>query len=99
MAKLTRLPSQAIIDGLKGKLDFYVWMGIPVARSWPKSPGSDRAPGVKAGWAAWTWASQNWQSLDDETRTSFNRMAAGTNMTGRDLFIKSYLTKAHLRNV
>lgn len=97
MATLTKLPGQKIIDGYKGTIDFYVWMGIPCARSWPRSPGRDRAPAVEAQWPAFTWAAQNWPSIDQETRDAFNRMAAGTNMSGRDIFVKSYISGEHIR--
>ena len=92
MAKLTALPSQAIIDGLKGKLDFYYWMGIPVVRSWPRSPGKRRAPAVEAQWEAWTTASRIWNLLDDEIRQAYIQTSHGTNLTGRDLAMKAYLS-------
>lgn len=91
MAKLQKLPNLNIINGFKGKIDFYVWMGIPVARSWPRSPGHDRAPAVQAQWSAFTWASQNWQTLSEEVRQAYRQMASGTYMSGRDLFVKSYI--------
>ncbi|GAI98357.1 unnamed protein product, partial [marine sediment metagenome] len=58
MAKLKVLPHQAIIDGLKGKVDFYLHRGIPCARKWPKSPGHLRAPAVMAQWQTFTDAAQ-----------------------------------------
>ncbi|MBA7615166.1 hypothetical protein ES703_22443 [subsurface metagenome] len=91
MAKLTKLPGINIINGFKGTIDYYVWMGIPCARSWPKSPGHDRAPAVEAQWPAFTWASKSWQILSPEVIDAYRQMATGTNMTGRDLFIKSFL--------
>ena len=43
MATLTRLPEAAVIDGLRGVLDFYVVRGRAIVRSWPKKgrPGPD----------------------------------------------------------
>ncbi len=99
MAKLTNLPGLEIISGFKGTIDFYVHDGIPCARSWPRSPGHDRAPAVQAQWSAFTTASRLWRLIDQDTRDAFNAMAAGTNMTGRDIQVKSYITSAHLRNV
>ena len=92
MAKLTVLPSLAIIDGFKGTIDFYVWMGIPCARKWPRSPGHDRAPGVEAQWTAWRWATTNWQSLSQFVRDAYNHQAQGTNLTGRDIFTKGFIS-------
>ena len=85
-----------IINGLKGVIDFYVWKGIPCARSWPRSPGHDRAPAVEAGWPAFSWAASNWKNLDLETKEAYNQMAVSTNMTGRDLFMKTFINKASL---
>jgi len=92
MAKLTALPSLAIIDGLKGKIDFYLWMGIPVARKWPRSPGKRRAPAVEAQWEDWTIASRLWNLMDDEIRQSYIETAHGTNLSGRDLATKAFLS-------
>ena len=48
MAKLIALPHQAIIDGFKGTIDFYVWKGLSVARKWPRSTMSGRDLSLKA---------------------------------------------------
>lgn len=92
MAKLTTMPHQAIIDGLKGKIDFYLWMGIPVARKWPRSPGHERAPAVEATWPAFTIAVRAWSSLSPEIQAAYIETAHGTNMSGRDLQVKAYLS-------
>lgn len=92
MAKLTALPSQAIIDGLKGKVDFYLWMGIPVARKWPRSPGHKRATAVEAQWPTWTYASQIWSKLDEPMRRAYKETAHGTTLSGRDLSQKAYIS-------
>lgn len=91
MAKLTALPSLAIISGLKGKIDFYLWMGIPVARKWPRSPGHRRAPAVEAQWPAFTTATQLWNQISLDIQLAYIETAAGTNLTGRDLAMKAYL--------
>lgn len=96
MAKITKMPSLAIIKGFKGKVDFYVYCGQPCARSWPRSPGHDRAPGVEAQWPAFAWAASNWNSLSPEVQEAYRSMASGTNMTGRDLFIKGFITPTFL---
>lgn len=92
MAKLTVLPEQTIISGLKGKIDFYLWLGLPVARKWPRSPGHNRAPAVQAQWTAFTEAAQLWSQLDDEVRQAWQEMAIGTAMTARDLFTQAYIS-------
>jgi len=97
VAKLLKMPSQAIIDGLKGTLDFYYWMGIPCVRRWPRSPGHARAPAVEAQWAAWSYASKTWNLLPPLVQDAYRIMAKGTNLTGRDVYQKSYITNTHIK--
>ncbi len=92
MAKLTALPSLAIIDGLKGKIDFYVYMGIPVARSWPRSPGHKRAPAVEAQWPSFTLSTQLWNQQSEAVQDAYRLTATGSTMSGRDLSAKAYLS-------
>ena len=92
MAKLTALPEQAIISGLKGKIDFYLWKGIPVARTWPRSPGHRRAPAVEAQWPAFTTATRLWKFMSKYVQDAYIETAHGTNLTGRDLAMKAYLS-------
>ncbi|GAJ06058.1 unnamed protein product [marine sediment metagenome] len=92
MAKLTALPHQAIISGFKGKIDFYLYMGIPVARKWPRSPGHRRALSVEAQWPAFTIASRLWGEMSEQLQMAYSETATGTNMSGRDLSAKAYLS-------
>lgn len=92
MAKLTTLPSQKIISGLKGKIDYYVYMGIPVARQWPRSPGRFRSPGVQSQWTAFATASRLWTQLSPDVQETYREMAQGGGLSGRDIFMKGYLS-------
>jgi len=92
MAKITKLPGIAVIKGFRGTLDFYVWRGIACVRKWPRSPGHDRAPAVQAQWPAFSEATKLWSQLSPEVQDAYNRMAAGTHLSGRDLSVKLYLS-------
>ena len=92
MALLTSMPSQAIIAGYKGKLDFYYWRGLPCCRSWPKSPGKNRAPAVRSQWPIFTVAAREWANLSPEVQAAYNKMAERSGLCGRDLQIRSYLS-------
>lgn len=85
------MPGQKIINGFKGTLDYYVYMSLNCVRSWPSSPGHDRAPAVQAGWPAFTWSVKNWPNLSLVVKQAYEQLAQGTNMTGRDVFMKSYM--------
>lgn len=96
MAKIDMLPGMDIISGFKGVIDFYVWNGIACARSWPRSPGPNRAPAVEAAWLAFSWAASNWNNLSKEVRQAYQDLARGTNMTPRDVFTKSFINGSTL---
>jgi hypothetical protein len=91
MARLTNLPELAIINGFKGVIDFYVHDGIPCARRWPRSPSAPRAPAVQATWQVFKDGVSLWPTLSPAIQAFYNEMAVGTNMTGRDLFMQSYM--------
>lgn len=48
MPVLGALPEEPVIIALRGKLDFYLWRGIPCCRSWPRAPTEPRSPAVQA---------------------------------------------------
>lgn len=91
MAKITQLPSQAIISGFKGTLDFYLWKGIACVRKWPRSPGKKRAPAVEAQWNDFKTATKLWNELIQEERDNFNHLASGTGLSGRDVAERAFL--------
>lgn len=92
MAKLTALPSQAIIDGFKGTVDFYLYMGIPVARAWPRKPTGRRSTAVQAQWPAFTIAATEWKKLSTIVQDAYRQLATNSGLTGRDMQVRSYLT-------
>lgn len=92
MAKLTAMPHLGIIDGFKGAIDFYYYMGIAVARAWPKSPGRVRSPSVMAQWPSFTYASKEWNNLSDTVRRAYEILATNSGLTGRDMQVRAYLT-------
>lgn len=92
MAKITKMPSMAIVDGFKGVIDFYVHDGQPCVRKWPRSSGHFRAPAVMEKWVAFAWAASNWNSLSPVIQDAYNRMSQGTYLTGRDIFTKGFIS-------
>jgi hypothetical protein len=96
LARLLNLPAKAIIDGFKKTIDYYICRGVPCARKWPRSPGHKRAPGVENGWAGFTEANKLWSSLPLNIKEAFTNMSKGVPLTGKDMFVKSYLSNAHI---
>jgi len=91
LAKIKALPGQKTIDGLKGKLDFYIHNGQPVVRMWPRSPGKERSPAVEAQWPSFSYAAQLWSQLSKPVQDAYNLMAISSGLSGRDLQVRSYL--------
>lgn len=91
MAKIKEMLSEALISGFKGVVDYYYWLGIPVARRWPRSPGHRRSPAVEAQWLPFATAVALWNELPPELRITYTWMASGTGLSDRDMFIKCYL--------
>jgi len=92
MARLIVLPHEAIIDGFKGNVDFYVHRGIPCARSWPKSPGKHRSLAVMAQWPVFSFATKEWLNLSKAVQDSYTQFSTDSGLCGRDLQIRAYLT-------
>jgi len=95
MAKLTNMPESNIISGLKGTVDFYYWKGIPVARSWPRSPGRQRSPAVMDQWPAWSNASRLWSQLSIRHQEDHRTWCGHGRYNPRDLQIKSYISNIY----
>lgn len=81
-----------IIRGFRRTLDFYLWMGIPCVRMWPQSKLKTRSKAVMQGWTPFTIATQEWNNLDPVVRAAYDSMTQNSDMTGRDLQIRSYLS-------
>jgi len=91
------MPSQAIIDGFKGTIDYYVYMGQPCVRKWPRSPGHKRAPEVEAQWSNFTKATRLWSQLPPEIRESYKQLAASTTLSGYEWFLRGYISGIYHR--
>ena len=92
LAVLTALPEQAIIDGFKGVVDFYVHRGIICARKWPKSPGHERSPAVQAQWSNFVNSTRIWKTLSPEIQDAYRQLASGTTLSGYEWFMRGYIT-------
>ena len=45
--------SKSVVNRYRGIIDFYLWKGITVARSWPRNPTGRRTPAQLAAQAVW----------------------------------------------
>lgn len=92
MAVVTAMPSEAIIGGFKGSVDFYYYMGLAVARKWPKKIGRLRSEAVTAQWSPFAVATREWSNLSPEVQASYNSLCIGSRLSGRDMQQRAYLS-------
>ena len=92
MAVIKEMLGEKVISGFRGSLDFYYYMGKACVRRWPKSPGKLRSPAVQAQWQPFKEAAQLAKQLSPALIEYYKSNAAGTNMTWKDLFFRSYLS-------
>jgi len=92
MAIIKAMPSEAIISGFKGVIDFYYNMGLSCVRRWPRSPGRRRSPPVMASWPIFTRAVQLWRTAPQEVRDAYEYMAGNSGLSARDMFIRGYMS-------
>lgn len=91
MATLTRMPQQAIIDGFKGVLDFYLWKGIPCVRKWPVYRPRPPSPAELTNQQAFAYVNKAWSDLPANIKLQWNAMAGGTALTGKDHYVRAYM--------
>lgn len=98
MAKITHLPSQAIIDGLAGVLDFYVYHpvscqgeGIPCVRKWPRYDESHMTQAAKDARVPFAYIATKWKTLPPYIQQAYIDMASQSSLTGKDMMIRLYL--------
>jgi len=96
LAILEALPEEAIISGFKGIIDYYVWRGLPCARSWPTYPKSHQQPGSRAQWPIFSDAVKEWSLLDSYVRNAYKSMASGSTLSGRDMMVKMYINSSSI---
>lgn len=92
MARLSALPEQAIIDGFRGVIDFYLCNGIPCARMWPRYKTRDPTPAERAAQERFAYVNKMISQLPDNIRQLYRDMVAGTNYRWNDLAVKIYLS-------
>ena len=94
MAIIKAMVGRKVIDGFRGVIDFYFYMGIPCARSWPRKPKGARVPAVMAQWPVFQNAARLWHEISPEVRKTYEEMAVTTNLTPRDIFTRGYISGA-----
>lgn len=91
MAVLASLPSMAVIDGHRGRLDFYNCRGIHCVRRWPRWKLTERSEAVKKQTQAFTYANNLQKELPANVIETWKEMASQSNLTWKDWLLRAYL--------
>ena len=92
MVKLMQMPPQEVVDGFKGKIDFYFWNRMPIVRMWPRYPKRKPYPLEKQWQDIFAYIVKWWKDLPDNIKLAFAREANRTKYSPRDLLTRAYLT-------
>lgn len=91
MVKLDVLPDENTVRRFKGKTDFYLWKGIPVARAWPNIQRSTVNPENVNQTLRMAHVASLADSLTPHLRATYGFLTRDTAWTWRDYFISMYL--------
>lgn len=91
MAKLTALPQQAIIDGFKGVIDYYVHKGQVCVRRWPRYTPRPPHPNEGANQQRFAYINQLAPTLPEYVKDQYRLMAVGSPWSWKDLLVQSYM--------
>lgn len=77
MAKLDQMPDMKTIVAFRGKVDFYLWKGIPVARAWPRAGNQPNTPAQVENRQRFGAAAKVTGALPDSVRLLFDSYIDG----------------------
>lgn len=86
MVRMRQLPDSGTIMASRGRVDYYYWMGIPVARAWPRKSTVPRTAGSIASSEAFTAAAVLTGAVAEPVQVLFKRVHVGTGVTWVDHF-------------
>ena len=89
---LAEMPAKKIRQGLRGIVDFYEWMGMVIARKWPRYNPRMKEAGKK-GQERFQFCVEKYNQLSEEERLEYRKKAKGGGLSGRDVFFSLCLTR------
>jgi len=90
VAKLSSPTSKDTIDMLAGVIDFYDYLGIHCARTWPVKKVKEPTLAEKVHHPSFTYINQLAGHLPQNIVDQWRSMASGTNLTWKDLLVRAY---------
>lgn len=89
MATLDAPLDPVTVASLKGTLDYYLWRGIPVVRSWPRKPKMPRTAAVTASFTLFGQVAKAITQVPAEMQYMPDDWQLNTNWTWRDFWTAS----------
>lgn len=78
------MPDSGTIVACRGRVDFYLWKGVPVARSWPRKSTQPRTAGEVAQSQKFTAAAKWTTNVSTAVEGAYKEMMVGTGVTWVD---------------
>ena len=98
MVRLKQLPSAAMIDKLKGQLDFYLYhmapfdeAGIPVCRTWPRYTPENYPESSRVMQQPFAYVNKMAPFISPIVHDAYAAMAGGTGLSWKDYMVRLYL--------
>ena len=95
MAIIKEMLAQKLIDGFKGKLDFYYQNGQAICRRWPRSQGRSQTPASVAQQPMFTYVQQLWPLVSPFVMEAYTDLAPDSGLHKRDWFMRGYYGKIY----
>ncbi len=95
MTIIKEMLGKKIIDTFKGKIDFYYYKGLAVARKYPRSQGRSQTPASVAQQPMFTYVQQLWPEVSPFVMASYTDLAPGSGLHKRDWFMRGYYGKIY----
>lgn len=93
MVKIAALPSQSIIDGMRGVLDFYEDLGLFVVRSWPRNKAGPQTEPAIAAQPIFARSARLKALFSATIETAARRYTLGGSGTWQDAMTRAYYGK------
>lgn len=98
MVRLSQLPSAAMIDKLKGQLDFYLYhmapydeAGIPVCRTWPRYDPESYPESSRVMQQPFAYVNKMSPFISPIVHDAYEAMAGSTGLSWKDFMVRLYL--------
>ena len=95
MARLKNLPSLDIIRGFRGCIDYYLWKGVPCARSWPRFRPENWGAPSRAAAELFGAVVTAWSLTGSTPKSLYNTDARDQPRTARDIYVSAVLGHLH----